>query len=64
MSIEIPRGHNAVALEVRLYPRSADVLVGILENAALGPVPQYVAIDIGNFLNQLRAHLQRVAIGV
>lgn len=69
MSAEIPRGHWPVALEVRLYPRSASVLLDVLEQAC-GPCsyvsgqPQYVRVDIDNFRNQLRAHLQRVAIGV
>lgn len=55
-------------LVVPLYPRSASLLLDILEDATrpeskLGEVPNYVVIDICNFRNQLAAHLQRVALG-
>lgn len=52
---------------VPLYPRSASVLLEILERPDVtldyGLHPQYVCIDIDNFRNQLIAHLQRVALG-
>ena len=53
------------SLEVPLYPRSAQVLMDILaaEATCWEREPQYVRTDLDNFHHQLRAHLQRVAIG-
>lgn len=53
------------SLEVPLYPRSAQMLLDILEDTlyAKSGVPTYALIDLDNLRHQLRAHLQRVAIG-
>ncbi len=58
----------STTLDVPLYPRSATLLLDILEaattpEAKLEGEPKYVLIDICNFRNQLAAHLQRVALG-
>jgi hypothetical protein len=59
---------NSYTFEVPLRPRSADVLLRLIE-AAKGLTdltagePAAVLIDIDNFTNHLRAHLQRVAEG-
>ena len=64
MTTPTPVG-DSTTLDVPLYPRSASVLLGILEsNAAVIELqPQYVAIDLDNLRNMLRAHLQKVAQG-
>lgn len=57
---------DPTTLDVPLYPRSAHVLLTALESInrrELEREPQFVQIDIDNFRNQLRAHLQRVAQG-
>lgn len=60
---------NATTLPVDLHPLSAHILLDMLEQADIvlpawrANAANYVAIDIDNFRNQLRAHLQRVAIG-
>ena len=53
---------DPTTLDVPLYPRSAQALLDLLEERVPGH-PQYVEIDLDNFRNQLRAHLQRVAQG-
>lgn len=68
MSAAVPKGHTPHSFEVPLYPRSASVLLDMLEQyeqlPSMATLPGYVLIDVANFTNQLRAHLQRVAIGV
>lgn len=59
---------GAVTLDVPLYPASAHVLLQLIEQAQeltglMAGAPRHVIIDIDNFTNQLRAHLQRVARG-
>lgn len=53
-----------MTLEVPLYPQSAQQLLDIV--SAWEPTestPPFVLIDVHNFRNQLRAHLQHVAQG-
>jgi len=59
---------GAKELPVTLYPESAHVLLQLIEQAQeltglMAGAPSHVLIDIDNFTNQLRAHLQRVARG-
>lgn len=60
--------HGLAELAVPLYPRSAQVLLDMIEQfeqlPSMATLPGYVLIDVANFRNQLAAHLQRVAIGV
>lgn len=52
---------------VELYPRSAHYILTVLESHTeekiLKAEPEYVGIDISNFKNDLRSHLQRIMLG-
>lgn len=62
--VDFPSADPAT-LSVPLYPRSAQVLLDLLEDHPYSTeqLPLYVVIDLDNLRNQLRAHLQRVALG-
>jgi len=61
-----PPTHGLAVLDVPLYPRSAQVLLDILEEAPYSRMglPRYVLTDLDNLRNYLRSHLQRVALGL
>lgn len=68
MRDRVPTHARPTTLDVPLYPRSAQALYDLIEQArvltgVLDGAPHYVLTDIANFHNRLRSHLQRVAIG-